>query len=483
MIESVETQNNDLSFLKDTAATQRISKEWPLDFIREIQKKQFFLKRTGLEIYMVDGSTLLFNFPEGELEEVSQKLVRMRKTRCPNLVYYGSLDSRKIIDKANITKKWLNHEMTNFEYLMWLNSLSGRSFNDLTQYPIFPWILADYTSNELNLNDSQAYRDFSKVRESSQSHQQQAAVIQPPEIRKKKGMKISIPDSDDTNTEPTVTAPSSQTIAGNVWHCSPLTVLHYLQRLDPYSQAVLKLQRKGVRYPYNKPLDNLGEFYKKSSDELIPEFFCLADFLSKWEQGDNIEFPKWCNNNPQRLVATLRKALESAEVSKMLHHWIDLVFGYKQNTKGAQSSFQEEKFNEQLLQTGQPPLQLFNKPHPQRSVAEGLLHSHKLIVDSAADVRVYRPPTKKKSKEGEEKRVSSTGSGLIRDFEQLDGSALIKMKVISDSRLIGLRKDGRLTYFKWWSAQQNGDAPVTTPFKCGIEKEKFVKLGKGKRNL
>jgi hypothetical protein len=28
----------------------------------------------------------------------------------------------------------------------YLNSMAGRSFNDITQYPIFPWIIADYTS-------------------------------------------------------------------------------------------------------------------------------------------------------------------------------------------------------------------------------------------------------------------------------------------------------------------------------------------------
>ena len=30
-----------------------------------------------------------------------------------------------------------------------LFSLADRSFNDLTQYPVFPWILADYKSEEL----------------------------------------------------------------------------------------------------------------------------------------------------------------------------------------------------------------------------------------------------------------------------------------------------------------------------------------------
>ena len=39
-----------------------------------------------------------------------------------------------------------NGEISNFQYLMHLNTLAGRSYNDLAQYPIFPWVLADYES-------------------------------------------------------------------------------------------------------------------------------------------------------------------------------------------------------------------------------------------------------------------------------------------------------------------------------------------------
>ena len=52
--------------------------------------------------------------------------------------------------------------MTNFEYLMHLNTIAGRSYNDITQYPIFPWIIADYTSENINLRDPATYRDLSK---------------------------------------------------------------------------------------------------------------------------------------------------------------------------------------------------------------------------------------------------------------------------------------------------------------------------------
>ena len=35
--------------------------------------------------------------------------------------------------KKELTKKWVNGYISNFDYLMSLNTLAGRSFNDLTQ--------------------------------------------------------------------------------------------------------------------------------------------------------------------------------------------------------------------------------------------------------------------------------------------------------------------------------------------------------------
>ena len=37
-----------------------------------------------------------------------------------------------------------------------------RTFADITQYPVFPWVIADYTSEVLDLKDPQIYRDLSK---------------------------------------------------------------------------------------------------------------------------------------------------------------------------------------------------------------------------------------------------------------------------------------------------------------------------------
>lgn len=45
---------------------------------------------------------------------------------------------------------------------------------------------------------------------------------------------------------------------------------------------------------------------------------------------ENVELPKWANNSPEQFIFKNLEALESEYVSKNLHHWIDLIFGYKQ---------------------------------------------------------------------------------------------------------------------------------------------------------
>lgn len=61
-----------------------------------------------------------------------------------------------------ITQQWREGQITNWEYLMALNLISGRTYQDLMQYPVFPWILSDYESSTLDLNGAENYRTLSK---------------------------------------------------------------------------------------------------------------------------------------------------------------------------------------------------------------------------------------------------------------------------------------------------------------------------------
>ncbi len=44
---------------------------------------------------------------------------------------------------------------------MALNDAAGRTVSDFSQYPVLPWVIADYTSNTLDLDDPATFRDLS----------------------------------------------------------------------------------------------------------------------------------------------------------------------------------------------------------------------------------------------------------------------------------------------------------------------------------
>ena len=66
---------------------------------------------------------------------------------------------------------WQAGQIDNFEYLLCLNAAAGRSFHDLSRYPVFPWVISSYGERDddddelpskLDLADPSAFRDLSK---------------------------------------------------------------------------------------------------------------------------------------------------------------------------------------------------------------------------------------------------------------------------------------------------------------------------------
>lgn len=45
--------------------------------------------------------------------------------------------------------QWQRGHLSNYQYLLHLNNLADRSCNNLSQYPVFPWVISDYASERL----------------------------------------------------------------------------------------------------------------------------------------------------------------------------------------------------------------------------------------------------------------------------------------------------------------------------------------------
>lgn len=92
---------------------------------------------------------------------INKSIIFKRKKNCViNSCEPGLVDGKSAL--VEIIPYWENGIILNFDYLMILNTFSGRSYNDLSSYFIMPWILGDYISDGLNLYNKDIYRKLNK---------------------------------------------------------------------------------------------------------------------------------------------------------------------------------------------------------------------------------------------------------------------------------------------------------------------------------
>lgn len=327
--------------------------------------------------------------------------------------------------------QWRKGLLSNYDYLMYLNLASGRSFNDLSQYPVFPWVLRDYQSDVLDLNDPDKFRDLSKPigmlsSKRFASFRDRYEEMPPPRF------------------------------FYGTHYSTPAYTINYLIRAAP--AAMLKLQNgrfdtpdrlfHSVRSTWEGVLTSQGDV-----KELIPEFYALdfslgdssgilssasspGQFLENvfglnlgirqdGKRVDDVELPPWAKGSAELFVRRNREALESNHVSNRLHRWIDLIFGVKNKNSDAfnvfytdvalpcsledMSSMSPEEIRQietVYLEFGRTPERLFKHPHPPRFGDEqkrGSLSSekHETNVSKSLDSMVRRASSDESSKREE----------------------------------------------------------------------------------
>lgn len=280
-------------------------------------------------------------------------------------------------------QQWQRREISNFEYLMFLNTIAGRTYNDLNQYPVFPWVLTNYDSRELDLSLPSNYRDLSKPI-GALNHSRREYFEERYE-------------SWDT--------PGIPPFHYGTHYSTSAFTLNWLIRMEPFTTMFLALQ--GGKFDHaDRLFSSVSMSWKNcqrdTSDvkELIPEWYFLPEMF--YNQSDyrlgarddgkivsDVELPPWAKS-PEEFVRINRMALESEFVSCQLHQWIDLIFGYKQRGPEAMRAtnvfyyltyegsvdldtitdpVMREAIENQIRNFGQTPSLLLMEPHPPRSSA------------------------------------------------------------------------------------------------------------------
>jgi len=374
--------------------------KWYFSEIRAIFSRRYLLQNTAIELFLASRTSIMFAFPDtAAVKKVIKALPRVGvgiKYGIPQTRRASMMSPRQLYRSSNMTQKWQRREISNFEYLMFLNTIAGRTYNDLNQYPVFPWVITNYDSPELDLSSPNNFRDLSKpIGALNQSRREYF------ETRYSAWEHDQIPPFH----------------YGTHYSTSAFT-LNYLIRLEPFTSMFLALQGGKFDHPnrlFSSMRASWSNCQRDTSDvkELIPEFYYLPEMfvnssgyrLGQLDDGTkvgDVELPPWANS-PEEFVRINRQALESEFVSCQLHQWIDLIFGYKQKGpeavratnvfyyltyEGAVDLDQKsdpvmrEAVEQQIKSFGQTPSQLLLEPHPPRSSA---MHLSPMMFNSSPE--------------------------------------------------------------------------------------------------
>ena len=145
------------SFIINNNVENENKKENIINNIYEIQNENS-IKNDNM-IFIRDFSNLFQeNSSKNKKNHFLENIFKIKKQKKSKL-YIGSIFDEKLMLEKSYDHWTLGH-ITTYSYLMILNTLSGRTFNDLAQYPIYPWILINLSSDDLDFNNEQIYRDF-----------------------------------------------------------------------------------------------------------------------------------------------------------------------------------------------------------------------------------------------------------------------------------------------------------------------------------
>lgn len=350
-----------------------------LNQIDTIIIRRFVYRNQAIEIFLKNGKNYFFNF--FNLSNVSSFISKIRERSNSDIID----DPLKTFNKLQYTLKWKEGYLSTFDYLLQINKYASRSYNDINQYPVFPWVIIGFDTS--NINNS--YRNFSL-----------AISVQKEEAQSKAKERYE------------------NSLMGKfrchfqIHYSNSSFVNSYLVRMAPFTYNQIKLQNLAFDNP-NRQFHSFEEYSTLMMEifdnrEMIPEMYLMMDHFLNLNFADfgrrtrdqvlinNVSGNK-IGNKAISFILWHRAILELKHVKENICKWIDNIFGINQFIQDVDSlnmfpreSYEQyilpkfEKYETQfakdgdekkfiqktkekcysIISLGQTPKQIFMAPHP-----------------------------------------------------------------------------------------------------------------------
>jgi hypothetical protein len=109
---------------------------FPTDQVNQIWPRK--RKCSAVEFIFETGDSILFDFLNIDVSTLIKTFKRANFEKC---TIWPTTD---LFSTLGVEDKWISCQISNFEYIISLNLLAGRSFRDPEEYPFFPTFLTDF---------------------------------------------------------------------------------------------------------------------------------------------------------------------------------------------------------------------------------------------------------------------------------------------------------------------------------------------------
>ena len=307
----------------------------PYNQIAFVLKRRYFFRTIAIEIFTLKNKSYYFKFNQNNIKKIYDNIRHQMKSTIEDIqIEYSKIDSKigfinnndnsnlfintnmlmykkKDMNLKNLYEKWSMWEISTFKFLMMVNIYANRSLNDVNQYPVFPWIITNYSESVYSklLSDNKLIRPFG-------TPMGMMDITEGAENRKNNFLEHWKCMEEDEEKQPNYDRYGTH-------YSTSLYVSYYLVRSFPFSNIRIELQGSKFDDPNRLFLTlensfNMALTQKTDLRELIPELFCFPEMfynsnnlnlgeLSENPDGIITEENKENNDNNSKMILKMEK--------------------------------------------------------------------------------------------------------------------------------------------------------------------------------
>ena len=354
----------------------------PYNIIEQIILRNFLFYSQAIELFLLNGKSYFFNlFSADNCNDILTKIKYIISLKNNNNEIEIITNQSEYFNKKKYTSIWQEGKITTLDYLLLINKFSNRSYNDLTQYLVMPWLLNNYTdiynnNNFRKMNYCMAIQDKESLDLIKQNYEN--------DIEKRCYLQYHYSNS--------------------------AFVSLYLVRLNPFSYNQIKIN--GNFDSPDRQIESLQDMCNvlkdfKENNELIPEYFLMTEcflnlnfyFFGKKsnELGNEgiVNNIKLTNQFSSLLdmIFFHQNFMNSDEISINVNKWIDNIFGENQITtkKNIINSFPPECYEKNVKESIEELKSQLNEYLNNNDVDEKTKDKKKLEIIKAVKLKIDYP--------------------------------------------------------------------------------------------